>query len=162
LAPGRAPQGVDPLAAAVGVVAKARSLSLDRRAPERPAARQRPSRPMSNVQLVECICEVSVPLREAMRVHMQAYGVLIPHIFMSDVLKRIGVCLLGGRANALDNYGSEIRGIVDALERGMTEGDRETRNVIAISFARDSEVELFFDELVPLLGPRTRAQLAGK
>jgi hypothetical protein len=44
----------------------------------------------------------------------------------------------------------------------MTEGDRETRNVIAISFARDSEVELFFDELVPLLGPRTRAQLAGK
>ena len=40
--------------------------------------------------------------------------------------------------------------------------ERETRNVIAISFTRDSEVELFFDELLHLLGPLTRAQLKGK
>lgn len=117
---------------------------------------------MTNMELVECLCEASVPLREARRLHLESYGVLIPHVFMSDVLKRIGDCLVAGTGHALDTHGSEIRGIVDALERGMTEGDRETRNVIAISFTRDSEVELFFDELEPLLGPHTRAQLNGK
>ncbi|HET9651891.1 MAG TPA: hypothetical protein VFP36_06855 [Usitatibacter sp.] len=117
---------------------------------------------MSNLELVDSLCEVSIPLREAKRVHLLAYGTLVPHIFMADVLKRIGGLLVAGAANALETHRSEIRGIADVLERGMVEGDRETRNVIAISFTRDSEVELFFDELVPLLGPRTRAQLHGK
>ena len=117
---------------------------------------------MTNMELVECLCEASVPLREARRLHLESYGVLIPHVFMSDVLKRIGDCLVAGSGHGLDAHGIEIRGIMEALERGMTEGDRETRNVIAISFTRDSEVELFFDELAPLLGPHTRAQLNGK
>jgi hypothetical protein len=117
---------------------------------------------MTNVELVEGLCAVSVPLREARRVHLEAYGTLIPHVFMSDVLKRLGECLLGGAANARAAHADEIRGITEVLEGGMTEGDRETRNVIAVSFTRDSEVELFFDELAPLLGPRTRAQLDGK
>lgn len=120
------------------------------------------SRPMTNRELVDCLCDASVPLREAQRMHLESYGVLIPHVFMSDVLKRIGDCLAVGARHGLAAHGDEIRGIVDALERGMTEGDRETRNVIAISFTRDSEVELFFHELLPLLGPRTRAQLQGK
>ncbi len=117
---------------------------------------------MTNRELVECLCEVSIPLREAKRAHVESYGVLIPHVFMSDVLKRIGDCLVVGAGHGLATHGEEIRGIVEALERGMTEGDRETRNVIAISFTRDSEVELFFHELMPLLGPHTRAQLQGK
>jgi hypothetical protein len=89
-------------------------------------------------------------------VHLAAYGVLVPHIFMSDVLKRIGACL------AATGQRTEIQEIVDVLERGMVDGDRETRNVITISFTRDSEVETFFDKLLPLLGPKTRAQLKGK
>ena len=119
-------------------------------------------RPMTNAELVDGLCAASVPLREARRVHLEYYGKLIPHVFMSDVLKRIGDCLLGGSANALESHGGEIPGILGVLEQGMSEGDRETRNVIAISFMRDGEVELFFDELLPLLGPRTRAQLHGK
>ena len=129
---------------------------------ERVAVPAHRGRPMTNMELVECLCAVSIPLREARRVHVKAYGTLIPHVFMADVLKRIGDCLLAGSTNALASHGTEIQGIVEALERGMAEGDRETRNVIAISFTRDSEVELFFHELVPLLGPRTRAQLHGK
>ena len=101
-------------------------------------------------------------LRGARRLHLQAYDCLIPHVFMADVLKRIGECLGYGAAHAREAHGPEIEGILAALERGMTEGDRETRNVIAISFTRDSEVELFFHELLPLLGPHTRAQLQGR
>jgi hypothetical protein len=117
---------------------------------------------MSNAQLVETLCAASVPLREARRVHLENFGILVPHVFMSDVLKRIGACLGAGAREGQGRHGEEIEGILAALERGMVEGDRETRNVIALSFTRDSELELFFAELRPLLGPRTRAQLHGK
>lgn len=120
------------------------------------------ARPMNNAELVEALCAVSVPLREARRLHLQAYDTLIPHVFMAEVLQRIGQCLGAGAVHAREAHGAEMDGILASLERGMTEGDRETRNVIAISFTRDSEVELFFDELRPLLGPRTRAQLQGR
>lgn len=129
---------------------------------EQRVARALRGRPMTNAELVDSLCQVSIPLRESRRVHIKAYGTLIPHVFMGDVLKRIGVCLLAGAKNALASHGPEMHGILKALEHGIAEGDRETRNVIAISFARDSEVELFFDELLPLLGPRTRAQLEGQ
>ena len=125
-----------------------------------PTRGQRPSRPLSNVELAESLCQVSVQLREAKRLHMLAYGVLIPHIFMADVLKRIGACL--GATSTPTAERTEVQDIMDVLERGMVDGDRETRNVITLSFTRDSELELFFDKLIPLLGPATRAQLGGK
>ena len=120
------------------------------------------SRPMDNVELVEGLCAASVPLRESRRLHLESYGTLIPHVFMAEVLKRIGRCLGAGVRAGLESHGPEMERVLEMLERGMAEGDRETRNVIAISFARDSEVELFFDELRPLLGPKTRAQLNGR
>lgn len=120
------------------------------------------TRPLNNVELVEGLCEASVPLREARRLHLRDYGVLIPHVFMAEVLKRIGHCLSSGAAQGEEAHGAEIGGILEVLERGMAEGDRETRNVIALSFTRDSETELFFDKLLPLLGAKTRAQLIGK
>jgi hypothetical protein len=116
---------------------------------------------MSNADLVEAVCAASMHLREARRVHFASYGILMPHVFMGDVLRRIGFCLGAGRMHAVAAHGAELRGILAALERGMVEGERETRNVIAISFTRDSEVEMFFDDLRPLLGPHTRAQLLG-
>lgn len=124
-------------------------------------AKQRPP-PMSNLDLVEVLCTASVPLREARRMHVQSYGSVIPHVFMGDVLRRIGECLGLEKRHTLATHRHEMQGILAGLERGMVEGDRETRNVIAISFTRDSELELFFDELRPLLGPRTRAQIQGK
>ena len=120
-------------------------------------------RPMTNVELAENLCAVSVPLRESRRVHLDAHPALVPHVFMSCVLKRIAECLLAGPAHApIASDEAEIRGILGVLERGLAEGDRETRNVIAISFSRYSEVELFFDRVLPLLGPRARAQLDGR
>jgi hypothetical protein len=117
---------------------------------------------MSNSELVEALCGASVPLREARRVHVESYGLLIPHVFMAEVLKRIGQCLRADAVNRHEAHGPEMRNILGTIERGMEEGDRETRNVISISFTRDSELELFFDELRPMLGPRTRAQLQGR
>lgn len=120
------------------------------------------ARPMTNARLADTLCEVSVPLREARRVHLEAYGLLIPHVFMADVLTRVGVCLAAARADGSEAHAAELEGIMEALERGLAEGERETRNVIALSFARDSELEIFFQELRQLMGPRTRAQLHGK
>src|SRR5690349_2138159 len=95
-------------------------------------------RPMDNIELVERLCEASVPLRESKRLHIAVYGTLVPHIFMAEVLKRIGVCLSSGVRHALASHGPEVLGILEVLELGMTQGERETRNVIAISFSRDS------------------------
>ena len=41
----------------------------------------------------------------------------------------------------------------------MVDGDRETRNVIAVSFACDAQLESFFPRLRRMLGPRMRAQV---
>jgi hypothetical protein len=120
------------------------------------------ARPVTNMQLVDALCEASVSLREARRVHLAAYGILIPHVFMADVLRRVGECLAAARVNGDAVHASEVDRIMGALERGLTEGERETRNVIALSFARDSELEIFFQELRPLMGPRTLAQLQGR
>jgi hypothetical protein len=127
-----------------------------------PGPRSDNARPITNAQLVEALCEVSIPLREARRVHVAAYGLLIPHVFMSDVLARVGECLAAARADGSVVHAAEVESIMGALERGLAEGERETRNVIALSFARDSEFESFFEQLRLLMGPRTRAQLQGR
>ena len=131
--------------------------------PTRTAAARygRNGRPMTNVDLVEELCDVSGALRELKRAHLATYGNLIPHVFMADVLEHIGRCL-AGKAQGSWTVAPETQQVIDVLESGMTFGDRETRNVIAISFTRDSEVETFFQQLLPLLGPKTRAQLLGK
>jgi hypothetical protein len=123
--------------------------------------KRRESRSMNNRELADGMCEASTALREARRVHVSHFGALIPHVFMGDVLARVGRCL-GGDAPKADESVREISGILDAIERGMATGDRETRNVISISFVGDGELEKFFLRLVPLLGPATRAQMQGK
>ena len=119
-------------------------------------------RPITNAQLAEALCEVSPPLREARRVHLETYGILVPHVFMADVLARVGECLAAARMDGSAAHAAEVECIMGALEHGLSQGERETRNVIALSFARDSELEIFFDELRLLMGPHTRAQLHGK
>ena len=119
-------------------------------------------KPVNNLELVENLCAVSPALREARRVHVKSFGTLIPHVFMAAVLARVGQCLLMGSEHAQREHGPEMAGILAALEQGMKSGDRETRNVIAISFVHDSEVELFFNELKKWLGPRTLGQVRGK
>ena len=41
-------------------------------------------RPVTNVQLADALCEVSVPLREARRVHVEAYGNFVPHVSLHN------------------------------------------------------------------------------
>jgi hypothetical protein len=118
-------------------------------------------KPMNNLQLVESLCAASTALNEARRTHVKSFGTLIPHVFMTHVLERLGRCLAAGRGAVVDHR-PEIAAILESLERGMAAGDRETRNVISISFVSDGELEPFFAELKLLLGPRVRAQVQGK
>jgi hypothetical protein len=126
-----------------------------------PPEQRKRGRPMTCVELVEALCEASAPLREAQRLHRESYETLIPHVFMGDVLRRMGQCFVSGSPAETEGHGVELRGILGVLERGMTEGDREARNVISVSFVRDGEVELFFSNLYPMLGPKMRAQVGG-
>jgi hypothetical protein len=119
-------------------------------------------KPMNNLQLVERLCAASSVLNEARRTHVKSFGTLIPHVFMSNVLARVGCCLAADTRKAIVDHRPEIAAILDSLEQGMVAGDRETRNVISISFVNDGELEPFFGELKLLMGPRVRAQLQGK
>lgn len=120
------------------------------------------SRPMSNLELADRMCEASVRLQELRRRHTKSFGTLVPHVFMGDVLAHVGVCLDTVRGPIGPEREVELAAILEVLERGMDSGSRETRNVIAMSFASDGELEPFFRALKPLLGPRITAQLHGK
>jgi hypothetical protein len=120
------------------------------------------SKPMNNLELARDLCAVSTSLRETRLTHVKAFGALIPHVFMAAVLARVGRCLPKGSRTAMEHQHGELQGIVDVLERGMQVGDRETRNVITLSFVRDGEVESFFDDLKTWLGPYTLGQVRGK
>jgi len=120
------------------------------------------AKPMTNAELVESLCAASVALREARRSHLRSFGTLIPHVFMTDVLARVGFCLSLDRGEEIGKHRDEAGSILQALERGLAEGHQETRNVIAVSFVNDAELELFFEDVRPLLGPRLQAQLQGK
>ena len=78
---------------------------------------------------------------------------------MAEVLEYVGDCLRADAQAVSLAHGHEVAAIVECMEEGMAQGDRETRNAIALSFARDAELESFFHHLRPLMGPRLRAQL---
>jgi hypothetical protein len=118
--------------------------------------------PLNNRELADDLCADSPTLRELRRVHVQSFGTLIPHVFMGNVLAHVGQCLLKSMSASASNSAAEVGAILTTLEGGMTTGDRETRNVISLSFARDAELEPFFDLLRPFLGPKMMVQLRGK
>jgi hypothetical protein len=121
----------------------------------------RHGRPLTNADLVRYLCAASAALREASRLHQWHFGTLIPHVFMGDVLTRVGYCVSDDRG-ASARHQAEAAMILEVLEQGLEEGERETRNVIALSFVNDSELERFFYRLRPLMGPRMLGQLRGK
>jgi hypothetical protein len=115
-------------------------------------------RPMTNLELATSLGSASAALRDALEMHLKTFGTLIPHVFMSKVLAHVRSTV---PPQAAAERPAEIAVILDSLERGMDAGDRETRNVISISFLREAEREPFFPVIAPLLGPRVRAQLQG-
>ncbi len=117
---------------------------------------QAPGKAMSNLDLATSLGASCVDLGTALETHMKAFGTLIPHMFMGDVLGHV-------RRQAFDlERQTELGAILDCLERGMHLGGRETRNVISISFLREGEDESFFPSIAARLGPRMRAQLRVK
>jgi hypothetical protein len=130
--------------------------------PSKHGAQTPDRKPISNADLVRHLCSASSALREAQRMHLQHFGTLIPHVFMTDVLARVGFCVSPARGDTARTHTGEAAMILDVLERGLAEGERETRNVIAVSFVNDAELERFFAQLRPLLGPRLLGQLRGR
>jgi hypothetical protein len=121
--------------------------------------REARGRPMSNLELAESFGSVSPALRTALDLHLKAHGTLIPHVFMGTVLAHVKSSLPPG---PVAEPAAEVAGILETLERGMDAGERETRNVISISFVREAEGEPYFAVIAPLLGPRVRAQLLAR
>jgi len=115
----------------------------------------------NNRELADSLCAASTVLLEARKAHVRSFGTLIPHVFMSEVLARVGSCVRSRDATAVEDRRAEVAGILESLESAMASGDRETRAVISISFAGDAQLEPFFALLEPLLGPNVRAQLQG-
>jgi hypothetical protein len=114
---------------------------------------------MSNRDLAERLCTASAALAEARNEHVAKFGTLIPHVFMGDVLVRLGACMSAdGKAPRVRNA-PEVAAILDSLEDGMESADQEVRNVVARAFAAGAERQPYFAALAPLLGPRIRAQL---
>ena len=114
---------------------------------------------INNLQLANDLCAVSSALREVRRVHVHSFGALVPHVFMGSVLSHVGKCLFANLGREPFRDCREVASILEALEDGMANGDRETRNVVAISFVRDAELEPFFGLLRPLMGPKMAVQL---
>ena len=72
---------------------------------------------------------------------------------MGEVLAYVGRLLWQLPRSQPWQSGGELSAILETLNRGMLEGDRETRNVVSLSFVRDCEIEPFFEELRPHFGP---------
>lgn len=117
------------------------------------------AKPLNNRELADSLCASSAFLRGVRLAHVRSFGTLVPHVFMGEVLARVGSCVGTRGACPVEADRPEITGILESLEEGMLRGDRETRNVIAISFAGDARLQPFFARLAPLLGPKVRAQL---
>jgi hypothetical protein len=115
---------------------------------------------MNNRDLADSLCAASAVLTEAHSAHMTKFGTLIPHVFMNVVIERLGACMRADGSDLRTRDAAEVAAILDSLEKGMTSGDRETRNVVAFSFAGGDQEESLRDALEPLLGPNVRAQLA--
>lgn len=126
------------------------------------AATREPTRgkPLNSRELVEDLCGASPTLREARRAHLESFGTLIPHVFMAQVLARVCTCVQDQPLEGA--LRTEAEGILAALEHGMATGDRETRNVISVSFVSDGELEPYFGRMRALMGPRLLAQIQGK
>jgi len=117
---------------------------------------------VTNLDLAGQLCSVSTPLREARRLHERNFGTFVPHLFMTEVLARVGHCLSPEPGVADRGHRAEVEGILEVLERALGEGERETRNVVSLSFVSDAELEPFFTALRPLLGPLLQRELRGK
>ena len=119
-------------------------------------------RPIDNRELARLLCSVSPVLSEVHRRHVQSFATLVPHVYMGDVLAHVGRLLAQPPRMQPWQPGGELTDILETLDRGMVQGDRETRNVVSLSFVRDGEVEPFFAQLRPLFGPGLRAQVSGR
>ena len=121
----------------------------------------RRGKPLNSRELVDDICDASPALREARRTHIEGFGTLIPHVFMAQVLARACACLQKAPDDSSGKR-AELEGVLASLELGMATGDRETRNVISISFVSDGELEPYFGRLRLLMSPKLLAQVRGK
>ena len=113
---------------------------------------------INRLELVELLSTASASVAATRRTHVHSFGFLVPHVFVSEVLARIGACL-GVGAEALPGDHAEVHALVAAMERGMHRGDPETKDLVKRSFLQESARQPFFERLKPFIGPKLEACL---
>jgi len=119
--------------------------------------RSRASAPLNNFELVEKLCAASPALSVTCRRHVRGLGSIVPHVFMADVLARVGDCMTAATAKGRQALRPEVVAILAVLELAAVSADIETRRVITSSFVNAAERLKFFAKLRPMLGLRLAA-----
>ena len=114
---------------------------------------------INRLEFVDLLSAASPTIALARLSHVRSFGFLVHHVFLGEVLGRIGECL-GSRARPGD--AAEVQALVAAMERGIESGDPETRDLVALCFVRDGARQPFFDRLKPFIGPKLRGCLPGR
>lgn len=119
--------------------------------------RTRSQAPLNNLDLIERLCAVSPPLAEARRRQVNGLGAMVPHVFMAQVLARVGECVMAETVKGRELLRSEVVSILAVLDSAASSADQETRAVIATSFLGDGKKHACFAALKPMLSPRLAA-----
>lgn len=123
------------------------------------ARRHASGKALNRLDLIERLSAVSPALALKQRSHVRSFGFLVHHVFLADVLSRIGDCL-GPAAQVGDD--AEARALLATVERGIERGDAETKDLLAQCFEQESGQQPFFEALKPLAGPRLHALLRAR
>lgn len=116
-------------------------------------------KPLNRLELVELLCAASPALALTRRAHVRSFGCLVHHVFLAEVLSWTGDCL-GPAAHRGDR--AQVQALLAAVEDAIERGDRETKALIAGSFAHESSRQPFFAELRSIMGPRLHALLRAR
>jgi hypothetical protein len=119
--------------------------------------RSRASAPLNNLEVVERLCAASPALSATCRQHVRGLGSIVPHVFMADVLARVGACMTAETVKGRTALRPEVVAILAVLEIAAISADIDTRRVIASSFVNAGERLKFFAKLRPMLGIRLAA-----
>jgi len=115
---------------------------------------------MTPSELFAQVVTLAPTFRLLVREHLRDNDELLPHLLMSDLLRYIGSHFSGNAyMDALPPNPEQIRAILALLDSEIACHNADTENLIAVSFIEHIEMEPFFLQLRPYLGPALLAEL---
>ena len=107
---------------------------------------------METHALFERVCIAAPAFRAVMAEHLREYGELLGHVLMADLRRFVGKEL--NRSSSHE----EVRQVLLILDEALLAGNKEVKNMIAVSLLEHIATETFYRRLVPLLGANLRAE----